>query len=1318
MEKDVDVESRITRKALIMPKLPNVLTLEEKKFLLAVERGDLGNVRRMLQKAYRKKTSLDVNCMDSLGRGALTIAIDQENLEMVELLVVMGVETKDSLLHAINVEFVEAVELLLEHEELIHKDGEPYSWQKVDINTAMFTPDITPLILAAHRNNYEILKILLDRGATVPMPHDIKCGCDECIQKSEEDSLRHSLSRLNEYKALASPSLIALSSSDPLLTAFQLSWELRNLAFAEPECKSEYMDLRLQCQQFAVDLLHQSRNSQELAIILNHDPENPPYEEGEHMKLARLELAIQYKQKKFVSHPNIQQLLAAIWYEGVPGFRRKSSKEKIMITVRVAVLFPFYCMLYMIAPETHTGKLMRKPFMKFLIHASSYLFFLLLLILVSLRADDLVLEHFGSDSMKAYVIEKYEKQRGNPPTILEYAVLLYVIGFIFEETQEIFVEGIKSYLKNLWNFIDFTRNVLYTAVFLLRVASYFQQAAEIKNDPSTAYIRREEWYAFDPQLIAEGLFAAANIFSALKLVHLFSINPHLGPLQISLGRMVIDIVKFFFIYSLVLFAFACGLNQLLWYFSDLEKKKCYHLPNGEPDFDGAADACMKWRRFANVFESSQSLFWASFGMVDLSSFELTGIKTYTRFWGLLMFGSYSVINVIVLLNLLIAMMSNSYAMIDEHSDTEWKFARTKLWMSYFEETGTLPPPFNIFPKPKMLFKLLGLRKKDKMRRMSTKRRNREEKERDYRYTAVMRALVWRYVSAMHRKCDEAMVTEDDVNELKSDISSFRYEILEVLGKNGMDISSAERKEKAILGKKMKVWERRLMKDFKVAPISQEEDEDLELFAPPPENENSLARFRRIAKLAVLDTNTVKWRQVVKSAQIASQIGRCHRKDSLKKQQNLQRAIEEARRISSKSPENLSRATTPVTPITLPDLSGSEMVGLITGEKGKKIYALSPHITVKKPTPTAATPTISIDPPKTNATKETSPAVAKLTKEEKDLIEFDSAKASPVPSMKQSEDSSSSDSLDQILKDINISETDYSQDTITSPPIIVSPPLEESGSPGKKSIDSYIDSKRKTNVEDVLGEDWNLSEDEKSIIDDISKEEAISIPRPTSPIPKVLLKDPQSPKKSSLKGSPSRGPAPKSPKSTPEPPKSPKSTSDIIKSPTPISPARKTPESINVEATVASPVNESAIRRSPSPITTPQMVKKGSSDSKEVESSTEDVNKSIDGDTATCEEVPKTKDDTNTEEKVERSSSELESEADAEVAALTKEEQPEHESTKTPEKVKSGPKHVVTFADEKDKLQTAPPMTSAMSPLALRNIQRVHTTKSQPKYGWL
>ncbi|KAA0203063.1 hypothetical protein HAZT_HAZT008002, partial [Hyalella azteca] len=248
-----------------MPDLPKPLTTEEKKYLLAVERGDIATIKnksfirfillftvinvyshhpttpRMLQKCARHPSYMNRNCVDPMGRGALHMAIDNENLEMVELLVVMGVDTKDSLLHAIDVEFVEAVEVLLEHEEVIHKEGEPYSWEKIDRHTASFTPEITPLILAAHRDNYEILKILLDRGAALPMPHDIRCGCDECIKSSTDDSLRHSMSRINSYRALASPSLIALSSTDPILTAFELSGELKSLAYEENEFSSEYV---------------------------------------------------------------------------------------------------------------------------------------------------------------------------------------------------------------------------------------------------------------------------------------------------------------------------------------------------------------------------------------------------------------------------------------------------------------------------------------------------------------------------------------------------------------------------------------------------------------------------------------------------------------------------------------------------------------------------------------------------------------------------------------------------------------------------------------------------------------------------------------------------------------------------------------------------------------------------------------------------------------------------------------------------------------------------------------------------------------------
>ena len=89
--------------------------------------------------------------------------------------------------------------------------GQPYSWEAVDNVAANYTPDITPLILAAHKNNYEILKILLDRGASLPSPHDLKCSCEACLTASQEDSLRFSLSRINAYRALASPSLISLT---------------------------------------------------------------------------------------------------------------------------------------------------------------------------------------------------------------------------------------------------------------------------------------------------------------------------------------------------------------------------------------------------------------------------------------------------------------------------------------------------------------------------------------------------------------------------------------------------------------------------------------------------------------------------------------------------------------------------------------------------------------------------------------------------------------------------------------------------------------------------------------------------------------------------------------------------------------------------------------------------------------------------------------------------------------------------------------------------------------------------------------------------
>ena len=80
-------------------------------------------------------------------------------------------------------------------------------------------------------------------------------------------------------------------------------------------------------------LVDNTRTSYELEVILNHNPEGVPWQVGppssrvqvgDTQTLERLKLAVEYKQKAFVAHPSVQQLLASIWYEGLPGFRRKN----------------------------------------------------------------------------------------------------------------------------------------------------------------------------------------------------------------------------------------------------------------------------------------------------------------------------------------------------------------------------------------------------------------------------------------------------------------------------------------------------------------------------------------------------------------------------------------------------------------------------------------------------------------------------------------------------------------------------------------------------------------------------------------------------------------------------------------------------------------------------------------------------------------------------------------------------------------------------------------------------------------------------------
>ncbi|XP_075419722.1 short transient receptor potential channel 4 isoform X5 [Tenrec ecaudatus] len=661
------------------------LSPSEKAYLNAVEKGDYASVKKSLEEAeiYFK---ININCIDPLGRTALLIAIENENLELIELLLRFNVYVGDALLHAIRKEVVGAVELLLNHKKPSGEKQVPPIL--LDKQFSEFTPDITPIILAAHTNNYEIIKLLVQKGVSVPRPHEVRCNCVECVSSSDVDSLRHSRSRLNIYKALASPSLIALSSEDPFLTAFQLSWELQELSKVENEFKSEYEELSRQCKQFAKDLLDQTRSSRELEIILNYRDDNSLIEEQSGNDLARLKLAIKYRQKEFVAQPNCQQLLASRWYDEFPGWRRRHWAVKMVTCFIIGLLFPVFSVCYLIAPKSPLGLFIRKPFIKFICHTASYLTFLFLLLLAS--------QHIDRSDLN---------RQGPPPTIVEWMILPWVLGFIWGEIKQMWDGGLQDYIHDWWNLMDFVMNSLYLATISLKIVAFVKYSA---LNP------RESWDMWHPTLVAEALFAIANIFSSLRLISLFTANSHLGPLQISLGRMLLDILKFLFIYCLVLLAFANGLNQLYFYYEETKGLSCKGI------------RCEKQNNaFSTLFETLQSLFWSIFGLINLYVTNVKAQHEFTEFVGATMFGTYNVISLVVLLNMLIAMMNNSY-------------------------------------------QLIARRAADNLRR-------------HHQYQEVMRNLVKRYVAAMIRdaKTEEGL-TEENFKELKQDISSFRFEVLGLL----------------------------------------------------------------------------------------------------------------------------------------------------------------------------------------------------------------------------------------------------------------------------------------------------------------------------------------------------------------------------------------------------------------------------------------------------------------------------------------------------------------------------------------------------------
>ncbi|XP_029526538.1 short transient receptor potential channel 7-like [Oncorhynchus nerka] len=791
------------------------LTSEEERFLDAAEYGNIPVVRKMLEESK----TLNVNCVDYMGQNALQLAVGNEHLEVTELLLKKEglARVGDGLLFAISKGYVRIVEAILAHpafggglrltlspleQEL--RDDDFYAY---DEDGTRFSHDVTPVILAAHCQEYEIVHTLLMKGARIEKPHDYFCKCNECHDKQCRDSFSHSRSRMNAYKGLASAAYLSLSSEDPVFTALELSNELARLANIETEFKNDYRKLSMQCKDFVVGVLDLCRDTEEVEAILNGDVDQALPSDHSRPCLIRVKLAIKYEVKKFVAHPNCQQQLLTLWYENLAGLRQQSVGVKCWTVLGVAIGLPFLAIAYWVMPCSKLGQILRSPFMKFVAHAVSFTIFLGLLVI---NASD---RFEGVKNLPNETITDHPHQVFRVKTSqfswTEMLIMNWVLGMIWSECKEIWADGPREYIMHLWNVLDFGMLSIFVASFTARLMAFLRASeAQLYVDmyvpnmpnidlsnaslpPNVAYYThaRNRWLPSDPQLISEGLYSIAVVLSFSRIAYILPANESFGPLQISLGRTVKDIFKFMVIFIMVFLAFMIGMFNLYSYYLGAKYNPA----------------------FTTVEESFKTLFWSIFGLSEVISVVLKYDHKFIENIGYVLFGVYNVTMVIVLLNMLIAMINHSYQEIEEDADVEWKFARAKLWLSYFDEGRTLPPPFNLVPSPKSFYYLALRTRACLVRLCKAKARHRDNQREtaminlrfklnqyrpqtrtpgqdDFtirkpikhptRYQKLMKRLIKRYVLKAQVDSENDEINEGELKEIKQDISSLRYELLE------------------------------------------------------------------------------------------------------------------------------------------------------------------------------------------------------------------------------------------------------------------------------------------------------------------------------------------------------------------------------------------------------------------------------------------------------------------------------------------------------------------------------------------------------------
>ncbi|XP_052074333.1 uncharacterized protein LOC127712112 isoform X27 [Mytilus californianus] len=345
-----------------------------------------------------------------------------------------------------------------------------------------------------------------------------------------------------------------------------------------------------------------------------------------------LEDAIKTENKTFIENETVTDILHKMWYG-----EEKSLIRQIGFCFLLSVLHILMMPLLMINVKARPLRWFYKkynlPFMKALIQMLGYLALLVAYAYMLL---------FNLNDELSYT---------------DLLIIGWMISFWLNETKQAIVSVLrkrfKRYISSWWNRLDWALMLAYTIGMSLKFADN-----GIHEDASKIFL------------------VVTFILLSIRILNMFSISEFLGPKLVIIQKMFKDTFVFLIILTVIMMSYNVSFHSLLY-------------PNSE----------LSWEEIEKVMQNG---YWMLFGELNLDSDTLTdctfnktiytsgAVRRCPTSMGLhispYLKALYELIAVILLLNLLIAIYSDTYQKVNDECKFHWSQLQTDFLEEYSVQT--------------------------------------------------------------------------------------------------------------------------------------------------------------------------------------------------------------------------------------------------------------------------------------------------------------------------------------------------------------------------------------------------------------------------------------------------------------------------------------------------------------------------------------------------------------------------------------------------------------------------------------------------------